>query len=47
VELGVRTAGPAEREALELIEGRPGLTIHDLADRLGVTAGRAYAIVVG
>jgi len=41
----MRTIGAAEREASDLIKQTPGLTVQDLADRLGVTRGRAYAIV--
>ncbi len=43
--LFVRTLGPREREALGLIEQRPGTTVADLADALGVGMTRAWQIV--
>ena len=43
--LFVRTLGPREREALDLIEQRPGLTVADLAATLGVGMTRAWQIV--
>jgi uncharacterized membrane protein len=43
--LFVTTLGPREREALDLIEKRPGLTVADLADTLGVGMTRAWQIV--
>ena len=43
--LYTRTLGPREAEALRLIEQHPGLTVAELADRLGVTTGRAHQIV--
>jgi hypothetical protein len=43
--LFVTTLGPREREALGLIEQRPGLTVADLADALSVSRSRAWQIV--
>lgn len=40
-----RTLGPREREALRLVEQRPGLTVADLADALGVSMTRAWQIL--
>lgn len=34
--------GPREREALTLIERRPGVTIAELADAMGVSMQRAW-----
>lgn len=35
-QLYFRSLGPGEREALSLIEKRPGITVAELADALGV-----------
>jgi DNA-binding MarR family transcriptional regulator len=43
--LYVRSLGPREREALSLIECRPGITPMDLAQELGVTLQRVWAIL--
>ena len=43
--LHTRRMGPAEAEALRLIEQHPGITARELADRLGVTTGRVHQIV--
>jgi len=40
-----RRIGPAEAEALRLIEQQPGITAAELADRLGVTTNRVHQIV--
>lgn len=34
--------GPREREALDVIEERPGITIAELADALDVSMNRAW-----
>jgi DNA-binding MarR family transcriptional regulator len=41
----VRSLGPRELEALQLIEERPGITVGELATRLGVTTNRVSQIV--
>jgi hypothetical protein len=38
--LYVRTLGPREREALALVEQRPGIIVAELADALGVSVRR-------
>ena len=43
--LFVRPLGEREAEALRLIEQQHGITAAELADRLGVTTGRAHQIV--
>jgi hypothetical protein len=43
--LFLRTLGPREREALELVEQHPGLTVAQLADHLSVGMTRAWQIV--
>jgi hypothetical protein len=40
-----RTLGPRELEALRLVDQRPGITIAELADELGVTMWRVWQIV--
>lgn len=37
--------GPRELEALQLIEQRPGITVGELRDALGITRGRVWQIV--
>jgi DNA-binding Lrp family transcriptional regulator len=41
----MRSLGPREREALRLIEQRPGIPIESLADELGVTMKRMWAML--
>jgi hypothetical protein len=43
--LFVARLGPREREALAVIEREPGITLEQLAERLGVTYGRAWQLV--
>jgi hypothetical protein len=43
--LYVRELGPREREAYELIAQRPGITVAELQDALGVGRKRAWQIV--
>jgi DNA-binding MarR family transcriptional regulator len=40
--LYLRSLGPRELEALRLIEQRPGVTVAELADEMGVTLNRAW-----
>jgi uncharacterized membrane protein len=40
-----RTLGPREREALHLVERRPGITVAELAEAMGVSMSRAWQIV--
>jgi DNA-binding MarR family transcriptional regulator len=40
-----RRLGPREREALRLVEQRPGITATELAAHLGVTTNRVWQIV--
>lgn len=43
--LYMRSLGPREREALALIEQQPGITVVALADELGVTMKRMWAML--
>jgi hypothetical protein len=43
--LYVRSLGPREREALRPVVDRPGITVAELADSLGVSMGHAWQIV--
>jgi hypothetical protein len=43
--LYITTLGPREREALGLIEQRPGVTVAELAEALGVGMTRAWQIL--
>lgn len=43
--LYVRSVGPREREALRIIEQRPGITPAQLADEMGVGLKRIWQIV--
>lgn len=43
--LYVTSLGPREREALRLIEERPGITTTELRDALGVSRGRVWQVV--
>jgi uncharacterized membrane protein len=43
--LYVRNLGPREREAYDLIAARPGITVAQLQDALGVGRKRAWQIV--
>jgi uncharacterized membrane protein len=43
--LSVRSLGPREREAVEIIEARPGITIAELRATLGVSASRVWQIL--
>lgn len=43
--LYLRSLGPRELEALRIVEQRPGITIAELADELGVTMQRVWQIV--
>ena len=40
-----RSLGPRELEALRLVEQRPGITIAELADELGISMQRVWQIV--
>jgi DNA-binding MarR family transcriptional regulator len=40
-----RPLGPREREALRLVEQRPGITVAELSAHLGVTTNRVWQIV--
>jgi hypothetical protein len=43
--LYVPRLGPREREALQMVEQRPGVTVAELADELGVSMTRAWQIL--
>jgi hypothetical protein len=43
--LYVRGLGPREREAYELVADRPGITVAELRDALGVGPSRIWHIV--
>ena len=43
--LHLRSLGPRELEALALIEQRPGMTVAELADAMGVSMQRVWQIV--
>lgn len=43
--LYLRTLGPREREALALVEERPGIAVAELADALGVTMNRMWGML--
>jgi DNA-binding MarR family transcriptional regulator len=43
--LYIRTLGPREREALGLIEQRPGITVAELHRALGVGRARVWQII--
>jgi uncharacterized membrane protein len=43
--LSVTTLGPAEAEALSLIEQHPGITVNELGEALGVGRARIWQIV--
>lgn len=43
--LHVRTLGPREREALEIIRARPGITVAELRGALGVGPKRIWQII--
>jgi DNA-binding MarR family transcriptional regulator len=43
--LYLRSLGPREREALGLIDERPGISVAELADALGVGTTRVWQIV--
>jgi DNA-binding MarR family transcriptional regulator len=43
--LYVRSLGPRELEALLLIEHRPGITVAELADAMGVSLQRAWQYI--
>lgn len=43
--LYMRSLGPREREALRLIEQRPGVTIEALGNELGVTMKPMWAML--
>jgi molybdenum-dependent DNA-binding transcriptional regulator ModE len=45
VRLFAARPGPREREALAVIEAEPGMTVEQLAERMGVSYGRAWQIV--
>jgi DNA-binding MarR family transcriptional regulator len=40
-----RPLGPRELDALRLVKQRPGITVAELADELGVTMQRVWQIV--
>jgi Winged helix-turn-helix DNA-binding len=44
-QLYVRTLGSRELEALDLIEQRPGISVVELADAIGVSLQRAWQYV--
>jgi uncharacterized membrane protein len=44
-QLHVTTLGPREREALRLVEERPGITVAQLVDVLDVSIGRVWQMV--
>ena len=41
----MRSLGPREREALALVQQRPGLTVEELADALGVRTKRMWGML--
>jgi predicted DNA-binding protein (UPF0251 family) len=43
--LHARTLGPRELEALRLVEQRPGITVGELAETMGVSMQRAWQYV--
>jgi DNA-binding MarR family transcriptional regulator len=40
-----RSLGPRKLEALRLVEQRPGITVEELAEEIGVTLQRAWQYV--
>jgi DNA-binding MarR family transcriptional regulator len=44
-QLYIRTLGPREVKALRVIEQRPGVTVGELAEAMGVTMTRAWQYV--
>jgi predicted DNA-binding protein (UPF0251 family) len=40
-----RQVGPRELEPLRLVEQRPGITVAELADEMGVTLNRVWQIL--
>jgi hypothetical protein len=43
--LYIRSLGPRERESLALVQERPGITVEELADALGVTMNRMWGML--